>query len=488
MAGHEDIDDLKAKRLCYHCVGEEYLRAEMKREGSREQSSYCDRRAKSHTIADMAERIETVFEQHFRRTSDQPNSWQQSLLSDRESNYHWERDGEPVVYAIANAAKIPQEAAQDIQLILDDKHSDFEAAAMGEETEFSSASYYEEKGASDQVWQEEWRNFEQSLKTEARFFSQTAAAHLASIFSRIDTMSTTNGRPLVLDAGPGTTLSAIYRARVFQSAKKLKAALCRPDQQLGSPPASLANAGRMNAQGISVFYGANEPRVAIAEVHPPVGGQVAVARFGIIRPLRLLDLTALSTVSEGGSLFDPGLAARLERATFLRSLSDRITRPVMPDDEAFDYLPTQAIADFLATENEPRLDGIVFPSVQAAGDALNVVLFHKAARVETIEIPDGTEIEASTGQTTEDGWEVDYSVIERVQKKQTSKPKDAEDQWPDLAAPVLGASAHDDFDFREATLRIDPDSIKVHVVRRVQFESDEHDVRRYRWNKDDSQL
>lgn len=34
-------------------------------------------------------------------------------------------------------------------------------------------------------------------------------------------------------------------------------------------------------------------------------------------------------------------------------------RPVVPDDQAFDYLETQAIADFLATENEPGLNGII---------------------------------------------------------------------------------------------------------------------------------
>ena len=62
-----------------------------------------------------------------------------------------------------------------------------------------------------------------------------------------------------------------------------------------------------------------------------------------------------------------------------------------------------AIADFLATENEPVLDGIVFPSVQVAGDGLNVVLFHKAARVGAMELPAGTEIEAHTGYTSEDG-------------------------------------------------------------------------------------
>lgn len=39
----------------------------------------------------------------------------------------------------------------------------------------------------------------------------------------------------------------------------------------------------MNARGVSVFYGANDPTAAIAEVRPPVGSQVAVAQFEIIR-------------------------------------------------------------------------------------------------------------------------------------------------------------------------------------------------------------
>lgn len=486
MASDDGISELKAKKLCHMCIGEKYLGDEVRRNGKRRRCSYCGRSARSYSIEDIAERVETAFEQHFRRTSDQPTSLQQSLLSDPESDYEWERDGEPVVWAIANTAEIPEQAAQDIQTILDDKYGDFESAAMGEETEFSSESYYEEKGPSDYVWQEEWRNFERSLKTEARFFSRSAAAHLASIFNGIDKMSTIDGRPLVIDAGPKTTLTVVFRARVFQSDEKLLEALCRPDRHLGSPPAVLAAAGRMNASGISVFYGTNDPSVAVAEVRPPVGSQVAVARFEIVRRLRLLDLTALSAVTEGGSVFDTGWATRLERATFLRSLSQRITRPVMPDDEAFEYIPTQAIADFLATENEPVLDGVVFPSVQAEGDGLNVVLFHKAARVEVMEIPEGTEIEASTGHMSEDGWEVDYSVSEQVPTKKPPKDKGDEDQWPYLAAFTGSAwPAHDAY-LRDATLSIDIGSVKVHVVRSVKFQHDAHDVWRHRWEKSDT--
>ncbi len=488
MADDDDIDELKAKRLCHQCIGEEYLKIEVRRKGKRRQCSYCDRNVQSFTIEDIADRVETAFEQHFRRTSDQPTSWQQSLLSDRESDYEWEREGELVMWAIANVAEIPDQAAQDIQTVLGDKYSDFEFAAMGEETEFCSESYYEEKGSSDHVWQEEWSNFERSLKTEARFFSRSAAAHLTSIFNEIDKMRTIDGRPLVIDAGPQTALTAVFRARVFQSDEKLKEALCRPDHHLGSPPAVLAVAGRMNARGISVFYGATDPSVAVAEVRPPVGSQVAVARFGIVRPLRLLDLTALSAVvTEDGSVFDPGWAAKLERATFLRSLSQRITKPVMPDDEAFEYLPTQAIADFLATENEPVLDGVLFPSVQVAGVGLNVVLFHKAALVEAMEIPAGMEIDASTGSTSEDGWEVDYSVYEQLPPNESTKEKDEEGQCG-LITFLDDAWCADDADSRDPALRIDLESIKVHVVRSVKFECNAYNVRRHRLEKGDTEF
>ena len=46
--------------------------------------------------------------------------------------------------------------------------------------------------------------------------------------------------------------------------------------------------GRMNAAGISVFYGATDDETAIAGVRPPVGSWVATATFEVIRPLRLL--------------------------------------------------------------------------------------------------------------------------------------------------------------------------------------------------------
>lgn len=486
----EDIEELKAKTICSSCIGEEYLSKEVSLRGDHNKCSYCGQSGPTCSVSALAERIETTFEQHYIRTADQPDSYQYMLLSDRESNYDWERDGEPVVYAIMNAADIPENAAKDVQIILNNEYEDFDSAAMGMETEFSDESYYKENDISAGDWHQQWDNFESELKTETRFFSRKAADYLSKIFDGIDKLRTRNNRPLIIDAGPETEFTDVYRARVFQSDEKLKAAMCRPDTQLGPPPAMLASAGRMNAQGISVFYGANDPSVAIAEIRAPVGSQVAVARFEIIRKLRLLDLRALSDVAVGGSVFDIEWAGQLERTSFLRSLSRRITRPVMPDDEPFEYLATQAIADFLATEASVVIDGIIYPSVQSADDAVNIVLFHKAARVEAMDIPTGTEIDARTGLIGEEGWEDDYTVIEEVPKAVESNEK-ALSQSPYLASletttSHIAEGSH--FDSREFSLRVVPDSVRVHRVLRVDFKTEDFPVWRHRCEKRESPI
>jgi hypothetical protein len=473
-------DEIALKRICHNCVGDPYLSAEIQTRGEEAECSYCGDTDRSYTIDDMADRVEAAFEKHFQRTSDEPDDWEASLMRDRESNYWWERDGDPVVDAIEGAAEIPGSAAQEIQKILADRHDDYESAKIGEECEFADDSYYTASHAGGGSWHTEWLEIERSIRNEARFFSRRAADHLAKLFAGMGQMRTTDGMPIVINAGPGTDMSFAYRARVFQSDAKLEAALCTPDSDIGSPPAVLATAGRMNARGISVFYGSNKPEVAIAEVRPPVGSQVALARFDIIRSLRILDLAALGKVYDNGSYFDPTFRDRLERAAFLRTLSERITRPVMPDDEGFDYLMTQAVADFLATEMDVPIDGILFPSVQAAGNVHNLVLFHKAALVEPILLPPGTKVEARLGMDGEDGWERDYWVTEMVPAQK--EEKSVQSDWPtDLASLIRDPLEAYAADFREPTLRIVMDSIEVHVVKQIEYRTDQHKVTRHRW-------
>ena len=286
-------------------------------------------------------------------------------------------------------------------------------------------------------------------------------------------MQTHDGRSLVVEAGPVTNYSSIFRARCFQSNNKLIQALSKPDLHLGPPPSEFADAGRMNAHGISVFYGATSPEVAIAEVRPPVGSQVAVARFDVTEPLRLLDLTALKdATTNGGSIFDPEFLPHLERTAFLRNLSYQLTKPVMPDDEKLEYLSTQVIADFLASENEPTVDGIVFPSIQSGKKGLNIVIFHNSSCVEKIEHPEGTEFSASTGTVTDEGWDTRYSVRIRTPIQEEK----LETEQYGFLSPILLWDDATVFDARTSKLEINQDSIKVHHVGAVTYSTSEFPV------------
>ncbi|WP_262030755.1 RES family NAD+ phosphorylase [Microvirga sp. Mcv34] len=469
-----DIGQLKTKRICFDCVGETYLEDLIANQGTHGQCDYCCQPGQTFSIAEMADRIETAFEQHYERTSEHPSDLEWMMQKDKELNYEWEREGFPTVYAISGAALIGEQPARDIQAVLADRYADWESMKIGDETEFDAGACYAEKGPNPREWQAQWFLFEEKLKTETRFFSRDAAATLEVIFKDISHLQTRDGRHVVVDAGPGTQHSAFYRARSFEADSDLQDALVYPEQRLGTPPSQRARDGRMNARGIAVFYGASDPTAAIAEVRPPVGSKVLVGQFEVIAPLRLLDLRALDRIRLSGSIFDPDYVRQLERVAFLAILGKRITVPVMPSDEPFEYLATQAVADFLATEADPPLDGIIYPSVQAGEDQYNVVLFHKAARVQPADTSKGAKISAQLYTTTEDGVEPDYTIIEEL-----PEPIQASDS----AKHQEGSStpAADDTDLRNSTLRLQSDSLTVHHVKRVSIDTDPHEVSHLQW-------
>jgi RES domain-containing protein len=472
----DDLEALVSKRICCECVREEFLSQLIENDGNTAACDYCGQDgAKTWAIGDLADKVETAFNDHMVRTATGPDETERALYADRELNLTWYRDGQETAYAIEDIASIPSKAAQDVQDVLADRYDDFDSAMMGEETHFSADACYVESKIDAAEWHWEWTSFEASLKTEARFFNRSGAETLARVFSNIDLLRTKPRHPLIVKAGPNRRINHVYRSRVFQSNSELEEAICRPDLHIGSPPARLSKAGRMNATGISVFYGATNGAVALAEVRPPVGSKVAVAKFNIIRSLRLLDLTALDHVRDAGSLFDPTLKARLERVAFLKSLGERMTRPVMPGDEDFDYLTTQAVADFLATENQPRLDGIIFPSAQSKSGR-NVVLFHAAALVDKMDLPKGTQIHGRTEEFYEDESAPSYWVWEDVPAAQSNQ--DGSRMRPVFNDVWNYGSPRDES--REPALKVDPASLEVHHIEWVQVRSTTFTVHRTR--------
>lgn len=470
----DDLAALTSKRICCNCVGESFLCALIDKEGTALECDYCgEDTSNTWSVGTFADIVEAAFNDHMVRTGTEPPEIERALYADRELNLSWYREGQETADAIEDTASIPSAAARDVQAILEDRHDDIERGRMGEETEFSADACYEEKRTEAIEWHWAWSAFENALKTEARFFNRDGEALLARVFGNIDQLRTKARHPPVVSAGPGHRIKHLFRARVFQSDTKLEEAIGRPDLHVGAPPARLSNAGRMNAKGISVFYGATNAAGALAEVRPPVGSKVVVAKFEIIRPLRLLDLTALDYARDWGSIFDSSLKGRLERVAFLQTLGDRLTRPVMPDDEAFDYLTTQAIADFLATQNDPQLDGIVFASAQTS-TGRNVVLFQAAALVTQMDLPQGTKLNSRTLDVDEDGGRPDYWVWEEAPPQSAQVNEDDPFTFPMWVHPSIS------FEKREPTLRVDLTSVVVHHIESVQVKSTAFAVRRQR--------
>lgn len=475
MAEGDDENDIGSRRICWRCIGEGFLRNEVRQGGEVEQCHYCEEERESTPVDELAGRIQGVFDEHFQRTSPEPEGIDWLLAKEG----RWERNGEIVGDLIAETAGLDQQPAEDIRLYLEGASYDPFEAEIGAEGPFDPEAQYEERAVEDHELQESWHFFRRSLESHSRLFNGAAERVLKDVFEGLDQHQTFKGKTLIVEAGPGKTVDALYRARVFQSSEDLKQAMMRPDLELGPPPFRLARAGRMNAQGIAVFYGATVADVALAEIRPPVGSSVLVGRFEIIRHLRLLDIEALQSIFISGSLFDPGFLPALKKRRFLGRLSGMMTQPVMPDDEVFEYLPTQAIAEYLAARNQPALDGIVYPSVQSSKER-NIVLFHKAARVRKMDIPAGTKMEAHLWSLYADGPEPDYTVWEEVPTAGAvpgNSNNSALDQF-DRIADLMPTD--DQFDSREAALEIDTESMDVREVRSVAFETGRHQVTRHR--------
>lgn len=462
------------KFICHSCVLEPVLNKKIVEKGCRHECSYCGKRVKCLSMEDLADDIETAFRNFYYRTAEEQDEYDYNYQHALGTWDGWERSGYPLIGLIEEEAQIPSVAAKDIAEILANKNYDKDKAELGEESDFAVGSYYDFKGPDDPHWETEWSEFEKSIKSRSRFFNREAERLLNEIFADMEELSTYIGEPVVINVGPDGAIKELYRARAFQIETDLKSAIERPDLHLGPPPPKNARAGRMNAVGISVFYGTNDFETALAEVRPAVGSSVVVAKFSVIRPLKLLDIEMLSNIHIKGSIFDSTYIDKFLRLSFLKSISRRIIIPVLPNEE-LDYLSTQAIADFLANVRHPQIDGIIYRSIQTGGDTKNVVLFNKASRVEEYELPEGTSV--FVHRTVEDLQETGgYEVLEEIPPiKKVRKKRRA------FISESVVIDALDSADTRMPALKIDTSAITLYQIGGVKFAYKSHPVPRYRF-------
>ena len=445
--------------ICAECIGDSYLKAEIKDDGIDCVCDYCkEEDGKCYTAEELADLVEHAFEIHYNRTADQPDEWQSMLLRDRESKYEWEREGEEVVYVIADALGVNKEIAREIQQILEERHSDQEMARMGKETEFSSEAHYEERIPTDYKWHVKWDELEVLLKKKRRYFNATARNSFKDIFHDVESLRTTDGKPLVYELGESGSSKVVFRARYFDDFKSIQTAFKSPHFSLGAPPHEYARAGRMNAEGISVFYGATTPEVALSEIRPPVGSYVVISKSETIRPIRVLDLSRIRNVKPPkGSIFDPAYTDTLLRIEFLKIVADKICKPVTPFHERFEYLVTQALSEYLEQSADFSIDGVIYNSTQSSSEGKNMVLLHNSSKVGIPEAYKEIEFEANLVSRGPD--EAPEFVIYQKNKTKTDSDK-CRDAFTNRLH--LGAT-----DGRPVTLRFLMDSFQVHKIRGI---------------------
>ena len=462
--------------VCHRCVGDHILAEQIRCGGEVYPCSYCDEEEQEQALplSDIAMRIHEVMEAQFELTPNEPLDVDEFI--DIAMGFGWDRKGDSAAIVIAEIAGLDQRIADDIANWLSETFGWREVPRGGEDP-YGPEACYEQMNPNTGRFRNSWDNFRDELGTRARFFGVYAETTLSEIFGDLQTLRTATAKPVVREMSSKGDGPFVYRGRKALSPDELYKILESPASELGPPPSKSAAAGRMNSAGVPVFYGAEDRKICVAEVRPPVDSHVVTGKFELIRTVQLLDLDLLEQVLVETSHFDEQYSDYYGRYAFLRQLVAEITAPVMPQDEAKEYLPTQVIADFLAFKVNPQLDGILFRSSQSASTGQNVVLFNHARHVEPILDPRYASQEVSMPGPDDDRGYPDSEVIIF---ENTVSESNNQLGTEDTAAGDNKLDQKDEWAEGEIvpTLRLHLDTLVVHKIKRTDPECDDWPVRR----------
>ena len=222
--------------------------------------------------------------------------------------------------------------------------------------------------------EQDWKGYLDLVSGGSRFFNSEARAFLDELFDaapRLKVRGLFKAQQPIREIKTGI----FYRARLANSDKDRVRILSNPARELDAAPPHVARSGRMNAERVSVFYGAYHRDTALAELRPSIGGHTVVGEFRLVRPIQVLDMTLLERAWGATiSIWDPEFKRRARMRDMLRRLHERVRRPVVPGAE-HEYLATQVLSEYLSAVK--GLDGVVFGSAQHQPGA-NIAIFPKA--------------------------------------------------------------------------------------------------------------
>jgi RES domain len=368
------------RAICHKCIQDKRLQATVESEGEPQLCEVCGEDSNdAFTYEQLGKELEPVMREHFELGP----TVRKFYDDDREG---WDQLGDPLSDLIQEV--IGQDVDDPDELVAAMMEAEDYYPGDGGDAFFDTTSNYIHRRATAHAWMAEWSYLREELAHRRRFFSDGARGLFDRLFEGIVDLKSFNERRrswsrVVYQLPVGR---AIHRARSVRSDGDLKTFLEAPAKELGAPPPRAAPAGRMNPNGIPVFYGALDAKTCLAEMRPAIGSQALVGTFRTTQRVRVLDFRRLEAARLGAlSYFDPQYGEQRERAVFLRHLHSLISRPVVPGKED-EYLITQTMAEYLAHVHRPAFDGVIFGSVQRKGGA-NIVLFGRdgLSEIDTID-------------------------------------------------------------------------------------------------------
>ena len=276
------MKDEHTKYVCHECIGDQFLASEVKAQHVPGMCAYCGETREAVTLENLADRAHDVLQQYFRLTPDYPCEPYEHMEA---SEGRWERRGEPANFRIAEIVGLDENTADDVTGLLSHKHGGYRVIKGGGEDPYSDDAMYEARRPSDLGFRYTWAELRRQIRSRSRFFSTESEEMLRLIFGDLSAHKASDNKPVVREISPGDPDASVWRARAALSTGDLEAFLKCPSRELSSPPSRSAKAGRMNAQGIPVFYGAKDLRTCVSEVRAPVGAHVVVGRFDLLRPV-----------------------------------------------------------------------------------------------------------------------------------------------------------------------------------------------------------
>lgn len=192
--------------VCYECIGDPFLRNEILGEGKVSYCSYCGKYQQCICLNDLADRVDEVYRQNYRRGEEYP------IFEHGEENPSWETAGDFPEFIISEMLEVEEDVAKDLTSVLSELES-YRVLHDGDDSYYDSTSTYEEIPIHEYEHSWIWREFCETVMHRYRFFNEKAIELLNNLFAGIADLNYVGDKAPIREISADGDERFVYRAR-----------------------------------------------------------------------------------------------------------------------------------------------------------------------------------------------------------------------------------------------------------------------------------